>query len=66
MLVVRKSTLCMLLCMLEAVERGLCLPEVFELLEVMCCVLLCMPEAVEGRLSFEVSLAGFSLQSANG
>ena len=35
---------CVLLCMLEAVERGLCS------LEVMRRVLRCMPEAVEGDL----------------
>jgi hypothetical protein len=43
-----------LLYMLEAVEGGLCLPEVLELPEVMRCVLLGM-EAVEGGLSFGVS-----------
>ena len=46
----------MLLCMLEAVEGGLCLLNVLEVLEVpgvpevMRCVLLCILEAVEGRL----------------
>ncbi len=35
---------CALLCMLEAVERRLCL------LEVIRCVLLCILEAVEGAL----------------
>jgi len=43
---------CMLLCMLEAVEGGLCLREVSEVLEVlkvMRCMLLCMLEAMEGR-----------------
>src|SRR5215469_3445725 len=45
---------CVLLCILEAVEGGFCLPEVPEVTEVMRCVLLCM-EAVEGGLSFAVS-----------
>ena len=36
---------CVLLCMLEAVEGGLCLLEVLE--EVMRCVLLCLLEVVE-------------------
>jgi hypothetical protein len=39
--------------MLEVVEGGLCLLEVWEVLEVpevMCCVPLCMLEAVEGGL----------------
>ena len=47
------------LCILEAVEGGLCLLEVcyevLEVPEVIRCVLLCMLEAVEGRLcSLEV------------
>jgi len=47
---------CMLLCMPEAAEGGLCLRDVSEALEVlevpavMPCVRLCMPEAVEGVL----------------
>ena len=40
----------MLRCMLVAVEGGLCLLEVPEVLEVMHCVLLCMLEDVEGDL----------------
>jgi len=44
-----------LFCMLEAVERELCLLEVLDVLEVMLRVLLCILEAVEGRLySLEV------------
>ena len=39
-------------CMLEAVEGGLCLPEVLEASEVMRRVLLSMQEAVEGTLCF--------------
>ena len=39
-----------LLCMLEVVERELCLLEVLEVLNVMRCMLLCMLEAVEGGL----------------
>jgi len=49
---------CVLICMLEAVDGGLCLLEVMEVLdlpEVMCRVLLCMLKAVEGELcSLEV------------
>ena len=39
-----------LLCMLEAVDGGLCLFEVVEVAEVMRCVILCMLEVVDGRL----------------
>src|SRR6266496_3891735 len=39
-----------LLCMLEAVEGGLCLLEAMEVLQVMRCVLLCTLDAAEGRL----------------
>jgi hypothetical protein len=35
--------------MLETVEGGHCLPEVVEVVEMMCCVLLYMLKAVEGR-----------------
>ena len=56
------SICCMLLCILEPVERELCLLEAvedelcfLEVLEVMCCMLLCTLEAVEGRLRFGVS-----------
>ena len=42
---------CVLLCMLEAVEGGLCLLEILEAPKVMCCVLFCMLDAVEGGLS---------------
>ncbi len=38
---------CVLLCILEAVEGGLCLLEVLEASEAMRCVLLCMPEVPE-------------------
>ena len=44
---------CVLLCMLEAVEGGLCLREVLEAVEVseaMHCVLLCIVEAVEAKV----------------
>ena len=41
---------CVLLCMPEAVEGGLCLQEVQEVPEVIRCVLLCVMEAVEGTL----------------
>ena len=55
---------CVLLCMLEAVDGGLCLLElrvldVLDVPEVTRCVLLCMLEAVEG----ELSLGGFETPS---
>jgi hypothetical protein len=67
---------CVLLCMLEAVESGLCLPEVLEVMrcvlqlvpEVMYSVLLCL-KAVESFLSFTFEIfivAVFSLQSTTG
>ena len=47
----------LLLCMPEAVESGLCVLVVLDVLDapaVMRCVLICMLEAVESELSFEV------------
>jgi len=44
-----------LLCMLKALEGGLCSREASEVLEVMRPALLCMLEAVETGLSFGVS-----------
>ena len=45
---VMEAMRCVLLCILEAVESGLCLLEVLEVPEVMCFVSLCMLEVVEG------------------
>ena len=47
---------CVLLCILEAVEGALCLPEVLDVPEAMRCMLLCMLEAVEGALCLQEML----------
>ncbi len=66
MLEVLEALRCAPLCILEAVEGGLCLLEVFEvlkmfemlevleMLEVIRCVLLCMLEAAERGFSFGI------------
>jgi len=61
---VSKAMRCMLLCMLEAIEGGLCLQEVFEVLEMLEVpkVMDCVLETVESGIS--LGLSKFPLTNA--